>query len=124
MPKNDEVRVLIVGLPHFLQELFEKAFAEHSYTLVSARDGLEQLAKSVETEQPDYVVVPLEGGELPAACRELLAARGRVKLLGVEERYGHARLIRLLPSVREFEDAAPHELVARIEEVAADAATR
>ena len=124
MPRNDEVRVLIVGLPHFLQELFEKAFVEHSYTLVPTRAGLDQLARSVETEEPDYVVVPLEGGELPPACRELLAARGRVKLLGVEERDGHARLIRLLPSVRVFEDAAPHELVSRIEELAADAATR
>lgn len=113
---------MIVGLPHLLQELFEKAFAEHRYTLVPTHDGLEQLAESVEAERPDYVVVPLEDGELPAVCHELLAARGRVKLLGVEEREGHARLIRLLPSVRVFKDAAPHELVARIEEVAAEPA--
>jgi len=116
--------VLIVGLPRLLRELFEHAFAERpGYTLVPARDGLERLAESVEAERPDYVVVPLDGEDLPQECRELLDERARVKVIGVEEVRGHARLVRLRPTARQLDDVPPHELVERIEEVVAEAAT-
>jgi hypothetical protein len=120
---EDDVRVLIVGLPRLLRELFEQAFGERpGYTLVPAHDGLERLAEAVEAERPDYVVVPLEGAELPRECTELLDERARVKVIGVEEVKGHARLVRLRPSARELDDVPPHELVERLEEVATEAA--
>jgi hypothetical protein len=116
---EDEVRVLIVGLPALLQELFEKAFAERPrYTLVNSY-GLEHLAEGIDAGQPDYVVVPLERDELPQECIELLTERSNVKLVGIEAQGGNARLVRLLPSVSVFEDVAPVELIDRIEGVAA-----
>jgi hypothetical protein len=119
----DEVRVLIVGLPRLLRELFAQAFDElPGYTLVPATDGIDRIAETVESARPDYVVVPLEGGELPAPCTSLLKARARVKLIGVQGQGGHARLFGLEPTMHSLDDVPPHELVRRIEAIAAEAA--
>jgi hypothetical protein len=119
----EDIRVLIVGLPRLLHELFEKAFAEHpGFTLVPACNGLDRIADSVEAVRPDYVVVPLDGEQLPLACRTLLQSHARVKVIGVQEQHGHARLFRLQPTERPLDDVPPHELVRRIEEIAAEAA--
>jgi hypothetical protein len=116
-------RVLIVGLPPLLRDLIEHEFAARpGYDVVRTYEGFEHLAETVDAEEPDYLVVPLEGSDLPPACRELINARSRVKLVGVEEQQGGARLIWLCPQTYDFEDLSPRELITRIEEVAAQSA--
>jgi hypothetical protein len=117
---EDQVLVVIVALPLLLRELFEKAFEERPHYRLLYADDLDELAEVVETERPDYVVVPLEDDRLPDACQKLLDERARVKVLGVGERKGRALLIRLRRVERDLDDAAPHELVRRLEEAAAE----
>jgi hypothetical protein len=119
MPE-DELRVVIVALPLLLRELFEKAFEERPHYRLLRADGIDELAELVETERPDYVVVPLEHDRLPDACQKLLDERARVKVLGIGEREGRALLIKLRPIEHDLDDAAPHELVRRLEEVSAE----
>jgi hypothetical protein len=117
---DDEVRVVIVALPRLLRELFEKAFGERPRYRFRYADSLDELDELVDAERPDFVLAPLENGRLPEACQRLLDERARVKVLGIGEQEGRALLIRLRPVEHDLEDAAPHELVRRLEEVAAE----
>lgn len=117
---DSTARVVIAGLPPLLRDLLEHEFElRPGYRVVRTSDELNGLAEAVDEEQPDYLVVPLDGTELPPACKELVSSRARVKLIAVEERQGGARLIWLRPTSCDFEDLPPKELIARIEEVAA-----
>lgn len=120
--KGGVVRVLIVGLSKLVGEMLEASFAKRPGTkLVGAAERLDDLSDRIRDTNADVVIVRLEHSRLPPACREFMWDRARVKLLGVEETDGSARLYRLLPDITELGDVPPEELADLVETLAVSA---
>ena len=93
----EQVRILLVGLPRMVRDMFEHAIGEQpdmALVGVAERAKLFELTREAE---PSFVIVDAEDDSLPDDCRRLLAERPSLRVLGVESRAGRATLFELRP---------------------------
>jgi hypothetical protein len=82
----EQTRILLLGVTAMLAELVKGiASADQRLRIVGTLDDAADLLDVSRRRRPHVVVVVIDGDELPAACRELLDARPRTRIVGLAE---------------------------------------
>jgi hypothetical protein len=116
---DKRIRVLVLGLSRLVETLVAAAFEDaHEVEIVASRT-LDELSDAIRDSRPDFIVVPLDGTELPPEAQQFLAEQAHVRVLGVEETNGRAYMYELVTEATEIRDAAPVDLLTAIRLVSA-----
>jgi DNA-binding NarL/FixJ family response regulator len=111
----EQLGILLVDLSPLVGGLIESAAARtHDLAVVGRTPSLDELHDVARATNPDVVVVGLHDVKLPQACLDLLLKHPRMKVLGIEEHDGRARLYELRPEQVEIGDVSPNEIVEAI----------
>jgi hypothetical protein len=113
------IRVLVLGLSNLVEAMVTRAFEDAEEVEIVVSHTLGELTQSIHETQADFVVVPLDGSDLPPEAQRFLGEQAHVRVLGVEETDGRAYMYELVAEATEIEDAAPVDLLAAIRSVAA-----
>jgi hypothetical protein len=82
--------------------------------VLASEPDIEAVARAAYDAEADVVIVGLEHGELPAPARELLDARARQKVVGVEAIDGETVFYGLQPHQTSIGRASPATLATAI----------
>jgi DNA-binding NarL/FixJ family response regulator len=109
------IRVLLVDMPRLLRDLIERAVANHpELTVVGTEPDVDAFGRAAAEVGAEFVIVGLEGGELPPGANSFLAERASAKVLGVEADDGTAFLYELRPRRVPIGAVTPDELAGAI----------
>jgi hypothetical protein len=108
----EPIRVLLVGKPLLRDLVAAVACAE--VEVVGALDSDAELGSAVASSEPDFVIVPLDEGELTEPYLEALEAHPRLRVLALEGDAELGHLWQLHPTRRELGVASPHTLLAAL----------
>src|SRR5262245_5356999 len=102
-------------MPMLLRDLLQHTLsAEDDMVVLAAEPDIEEVARTACDAEADVVIVGLEHGELPAPAKELLDARARQKVVGVEAIDGETVLYELQPHRTSIGPASPTMLATAI----------
>jgi DNA-binding NarL/FixJ family response regulator len=108
----DQLGIVLVDLSRLVGEMIERAVARtHDMGVVGRAASLDELHDVAQVTDPDVVIVGLHDADLPHACVDLLLERPRMKVLGIEERDGHAQLYELRPEQVKIGEISPDEVI-------------
>jgi DNA-binding NarL/FixJ family response regulator len=111
----EQTRILLLGVTTMLGELVRGIVAaDQRLRVVGVLDDPAKLIDISRRRRADVVVVPIEGEELPAACRELLQARPRTRIVGLVEHGRVGVLWEMCPSRTAIGELSPASLRAAL----------
>jgi DNA-binding NarL/FixJ family response regulator len=108
-------RILLLGVTAMFADLVRAIVdADRSVEIVGdVADASELLAASAETDA-DVVLVTLADGDLPPSCRDLLAERPRMRILGLAGNARQGFLWELRPNRVALGEISPPTLLAAL----------
>jgi hypothetical protein len=111
----EPTRILLLGVAAMLAELVKGiAAADERLTIVGTLDDEADLVGVSRRRRADVVVVVVDGDELPAACRALLDALPRTRVLGLAQRGRTGVLWEMRPARTAIGELSPATLRAAL----------
>lgn len=110
----EPIRILLVDLPQLARTMIEAALAKPDLAIVGKAASQREMLRVATATRPNFVIVGVDGPELPRSCRELLTELPGTRVFGIDTNSGDAHLYEL-SSVR-MEEISPDELVEAIRE--------
>jgi DNA-binding NarL/FixJ family response regulator len=118
----EQIRILLVDMPRLAREMIDAAVAaQNDMRVVATTANSSELTAAADTVRPSFVIVGLDGDELPAEALSLFDEQPRLKVLGLEADAGRAYLWQLRPEKRPLGELSPAAVVEVIRGVAAPA---
>jgi hypothetical protein len=115
---DQRIRVLVLGLSKLVEAMVAAAFEDADEVEIVVWRSRGELKRAIHETRADFVVVPVDGADLPPEAQRFLDEQAHVRVLGVEETDGRAYMYELVAEATEIEDAAPVDLLAAIRSVA------
>lgn len=108
----EQIRILLVDMPRLAREMIDAAIAaQNDMRVVATTADPAELAAAAGTVRPSFVIVGLDGDELPAEALALFDEQPRLKVLGLEADAGRAYLWQLRPEKRPLGELSPAAVV-------------
>jgi DNA-binding NarL/FixJ family response regulator len=118
-----QIEILLVDMPRLVREMIASAVAEvDDMRVVGAVSDRLELADAVRRVRPTFVVLGLDGDDLPAGCLQLFDEHPKLKVLGIESDAGRAYLYELRPEKRPLGAISPADAVIAMRQAAAGGA--
>ena len=109
---DEPIRLLVIGLSTLVRELIESAKADDIVLMDAAASA--DLVDAIRHAQVDFVLLPLDGSELPSTVKRYLSDQAHVRVIGVHEADGRAIMYQLVPEARELGEVTPTGLLDEI----------
>jgi DNA-binding NarL/FixJ family response regulator len=108
----EQIRILLVDMPRLAREMIDAAVAaQKDMRVVATTADPGELVAAAQTVQPSFVIVGLDGDDLPAEALSLFDEQPRLRVLGLEAGAGRAYLWQLRPEKRPLGEMSPAEVV-------------
>lgn len=107
-------------MPRLAREMIDAAVAaQNDMQVVATTADPAELVAAADAVRPNFVIVGLDGDELPGEALSLFAEQPRLKVLGLEADAGRAYLWELRPEKRPLGELSPGAVVEVIRGAAA-----
>jgi hypothetical protein len=111
----DAIRILLAGMPRLMADIVAFGLAaEPDMLIVGSVEAVDALAVAVDATRPDFLVVGVDGEDLPVQCGPVLAEQPELRVLGIEQDRVEAGLYELRPHRVALGVMSPEELAATI----------
>ena len=111
----EHTRVLLLEIPTMLADVLKGIVrADDQIEIVGELTDASDLIEVSRRVNADLVIVSLRNGELPEACRALLAARPGMRVLGLAGQGSHGFLWELRPHRMTLGEISPSTLLPAI----------
>jgi DNA-binding NarL/FixJ family response regulator len=105
-------RILLFDVPHLLRDMLVREVDEApDMDLVGELCDGKELVAMARSTQPDFIVVSVDDGEVPAACQQVFREQPLIRVLGLIADAGHLYLHELRPGRQDIGYVRPAEIV-------------
>ena len=119
----EQIRILLVDMPRLAREMIDTAItAQDDMRVVATTADPAELVAVTQTVRPSFVIVGLDGDDLPTGALSLFDEHPRLKVLGLEAEAGRAYLWQLRPEKRPLGEVSPTDVVEVLRGAAAPSA--
>lgn len=111
----EPIRILLVAMPQLMSDIVELGLEpQPDMEVVGVLESVVLLTAAARLTRPDFLILGVDGTQLPEECGPALAERPQIRVVGIEQEAAEATLYELRPHGVSLGAVSPDDLAVAI----------